>query len=82
MNTGKTLLMDFLPWMTFARNVARYGGCPQAPQRFDYNLSNPGRQNHLSDAGLSLFLPGGCPNDRDHRNVFPSCDHPVRAYDG
>ena len=29
MNTGKTLfaqLMDFLPWMTFARYVARYGG--------------------------------------------------------
>jgi hypothetical protein len=29
MNTGKTLfaqLMDFLPWTTFARYVARYGG--------------------------------------------------------
>lgn len=29
MNTGKTLfaqLMDFLPWSTFARYVARYGG--------------------------------------------------------
>ncbi len=29
MNTGKTLfaqLMDFLPWSTFARIVARYGG--------------------------------------------------------
>jgi len=26
MNTGKTLLMDFQPWTTFARYVARYGG--------------------------------------------------------
>ncbi len=29
MNTGKTLFaqpMDFLPWTTFARCVARYGG--------------------------------------------------------
>jgi len=29
MNVGKTLfaqLMDFLPWTTFARYVARYGG--------------------------------------------------------
>ena len=29
MNIGKTLfaqLMDFLPWSTFARIVARYGG--------------------------------------------------------
>ena len=29
MNTGKTLfaqLMDFLPWSTFTRYVARYGG--------------------------------------------------------
>ena len=29
MNTGKTLfaqIMDFLPWTTFARCVARYGG--------------------------------------------------------
>jgi hypothetical protein len=29
MNIGKTLfaqLMDFLPWTTFARYVARYGG--------------------------------------------------------
>ncbi len=29
MNTGKTLfaqLMDFLPWTTFTRCVARYGG--------------------------------------------------------
>ena len=29
MNTGKTLfaqLMDYLPWSTFTRIVARYGG--------------------------------------------------------
>ena len=24
-------------------------------------------QNHLSGSGFSLFLPGGCPSDRDHR---------------
>ena len=26
-------------------------------------------QNHLSGPGLSLFRPGGCPGDRDHRKV-------------
>jgi len=26
-------------------------------------------QNHLSGSGFSLFLPGGCPSDRDHRSV-------------
>ena len=34
MNIGKTLfaqLMDFLPWSTFARIVARYGGDARQP---------------------------------------------------
>jgi hypothetical protein len=26
-------------------------------------------QNHLSGTDFSLFLPGGCPNDRNHRNL-------------
>ena len=28
-------------------------------------------QNQNPGTGLSLFQPGGCPNDRDHRKVYP-----------
>ena len=28
-------------------------------------------QNQNPGTGLSLFQPGGCPNDRDHRNPPP-----------
>ena len=37
MNAGRTLfaqLMDFLPWSTFARVVARYGGDRRVCGRF------------------------------------------------
>ena len=38
-------------------------------------------QNQIPGTGLSLFLPGDCPNDRDHRSwmVFQSVErHPER----
>jgi hypothetical protein len=28
-------------------------------------------QNQIPGTGLSLFLPGDCPNDRDHRSAIP-----------
>ena len=28
-------------------------------------------QNQIPGTGLSLFLPGDCPNDRDHRKQYP-----------
>ena len=31
-------------------------------------------QNQIPGTGLSLFLPGDCPNDRDHR--IPDLSHP------
>ena len=46
-------------------------------------------QNQIPGTGLSLFLPGDCPNDRDHRKailhrvqdtfVFPAPDAPFLA---
>ena len=52
MNTGKTLfaqLMEFLPWKTFSRIVARYGGHSRvrtlsrgAPMLFDQPFAGEG----------------------------------------
>jgi hypothetical protein len=52
----------------------KHGNETQATQRLDY-IQIRERQNHLSGTGLSLFLPGGCPNDRNHRNVIETINN-------
>ncbi len=60
MNTGKTLfaqLMDFLPWSTFARYVARYGG-----DRYVKSLTCAEQYRVMAFAQLTYRESGACPN--------------------
>ena len=78
MNTGKTLfaqLMDFLPWTTFVRYVARYGG-----DEFAVLLVDAGDDLTLAAIVAKIAHAVALPINLGHCHVRVGCSIGVAVY--